>query len=64
MPRHKTPDNIVLYNKWLNNGPPKCCHTCDWYNDRGLCEMHGSEPPEEFAASDGACKDWVREIPF
>jgi len=61
--RHEEPD-IVL--QWRNRikVPPACCHTCDYYNDAGVCTKYGMEPPDDFAASVGTCPEWREEIPF
>lgn len=60
MARHPTPNHVLIYKE----GPPKCCHTCQYYDHRGVCEIHSSEPPEDFASQNGACDEWVWEIPF
>lgn len=60
MPRHIEPDHVKIWR----NGPPACCHTCEKYSEEGICQVHDAEPPEEFAATDGACKDWLMDLPF
>lgn len=57
--RHPEPEAI---KKW-REGPPKCCHTCDSYDDQGLCLQYNHEPPEEFAASE-QCEHWLYAMPF
>lgn len=60
MVRHQEPDIVKAWKA----GPPKCCHTCEHYAVDGLCWFHHQEPPEEFAATVGACDDWVQQVPF
>jgi len=60
MPRHKEPDILALWRK----GPPKFCHTCEHYDNEGICQKHQQEPPEEFARTEDACPEWLYEIPF
>lgn len=60
MPRHPEPECVIIYRQ----GPPKCCHTCDSYTQDGECERFGTEPPADFAATPGACPNWLMEIPF
>lgn len=60
MPRHKQPDILISWR----DGPPKMCHTCEYYDEDGVCQEHQQEPPEEFAASPDACQDWLEAIPF
>ena len=58
--RPKEPDDVV---KW--RGPaPKCCHTCDHYNEDGFCLLFEEKPPEQFAATPNLCDQWLIEIPF
>lgn len=61
MARHCEPQFVV---EWRNVKPPKCCHTCDWYNKEGQCEFFKMEPPEEFANTKDQCEKWIQEIPF
>ena len=61
MPRHPEPEQVAIWRK----GQPKCCHTCLHYSTAGECLIHHQEPPQEFAASEGACDIWEDEdIPF
>lgn len=62
--RHKEPEHVALYNFFLKSGAPKCCHTCEHYNDDGLCVTYNMEPPEEFAATEGSCDKWSAICPF
>ncbi len=63
MPKHKEPEYIATWREWTRS-TPACCHTCEHYNDDGLCEKHGMEPPEDFAAEHCACADWIMDLPF
>ena len=62
--RPKEPDFVTQWREWVELGPPKCCHTCEYFDVNGGCEIFNTDPPEEFAASVGACDKWEREIPF
>ena len=63
--RKRPPEPQFLVD-WRKTRPtPQCCHTCDHYNSSGFCLKHQQEPPEEFAATLGACPDWEEDIcPF
>lgn len=63
MPRHSEPEYVVQWRKATAN-VPKCCHTCDNYDQDGKCVFHWAEPPANFAATEGACNDWTYELPF
>jgi len=58
--RHPEPAIVTEYKA----GPPKVCHTCEHYANDGLCTFHFQTPPEDFAATPGACPDWEVECPF
>lgn len=62
--RPPKPPKLIEYEKLVNQGPPRYCHNCDDYNQDGYCVTFGEAPPAEFASSEGACKNWVLEIPF
>lgn len=62
--RPPEPQFLLDYRHWLQSGPPKCCHTCDHYSKVGHCMAFDMQPPEDFAASVGACEEWVEMIPF
>lgn len=64
MSKHHEPKFVVQYKEWIKNGPPKCCHTCFDYGADGVCTKHNAIPPEDFAATPGACNDWESEVPF
>ena len=64
MARPAEPEYLVQWRKWLAEGPPKCCHTCEHYSKEGHCYQYKMTPPPEFADSVGECKDWIPEIPF
>lgn len=48
----------------MRAGPPKCCHTCDHFNQSGHCLAFDMTPPEDFAATVDGCEQWVEMIPF
>jgi hypothetical protein len=62
--RHKEPEVVTLYKEWVEAGPPRCCHTCEHYLETGVCAKFFMTPPEEFAATVGACEQWDMEVPF
>ena len=62
--RHPEPSFVVQWREVERKGPPKCCHTCEWYEADGKCAKHEMEPPAEFAATEDECPDWIRECPF
>jgi hypothetical protein len=62
--RHQTPDKVKKYTRIMEQGPPRCCHTCEHYRDDGLCDVYRMTPPEDFAATDDACGDYLQEVPF
>lgn len=61
--RHPEPEYVVKWREAIAK-PPKCCHTCDHYAADGKCVFHWAEPPADFAATNGACNDWVEIMPF
>lgn len=58
--RHETPEIVTAWRK----GPPRCCHTCEYYNEAGTCVKFEQEPPEAYAATPDVCPSWMREVPF
>jgi hypothetical protein len=62
--KHEEPDFVKQWRKWLAAGPPKCCHTCDFYNYHGVCEQHQSAPPKEFTDQIDVCNLYVQGLPF
>jgi len=62
--RHKKPEVLIEYEKRMQEPPPQVCHNCEHYQQNGTCEIHQSEPPEEFAATPSVCDDWSIECPF
>lgn len=61
MARHPEPQFVI---DWRNRKAPQVCHTCGWYDKKGLCNFHNEEPPKEFANTQGACNSWIEEVPF
>lgn len=62
--RTPTPERVLLYWEWQKNGPPKFCHTCDFYFGNGVCDKHKMRPPDEFTQTENACEQWEQTIPF
>jgi len=48
----------------MRAGPPKCCHTCDHFDQSGRCLVFDMTPPEDFASTVDACEQWIMELPF
>lgn len=62
--RPKKPSSLIDYEKWIDAGPPKFCHNCEYYSRYGDCTRFNMRPPPEFANTEGACKFWEMEVPF
>lgn len=62
--RHNEPEIVKKYRASIAEPVPKVCHTCEHYSPNGACELFNQKPPEDFAATVDACKDWREEIPF
>jgi len=62
--RPPEPQFLIDYREWVKAGPPKCCFTCDEYDESGHCRKFEMRPPDEFAASVEACESWEPECPF
>lgn len=62
--RHTKPVLLIQYEERMKERPPQLCHNCAFYLNNGQCEIHKSEPPEDFAATAGACDEWELECPF
>ena len=58
------PEVVRQWREWNKAGPPKCCHTCDFYTAQGMCERYNMRPPDDFASTPDVCSDWIMEIPF
>ena len=62
---YKEPDYLIEYRRLKKLGPPKCCHTCDFYNNTKMfCFKFNMNPPEEFTQERDSCPDYFEEIPF
>lgn len=55
MARHPEP---VMVTIWKRGEIPKCCHTCKYYTEDGLCEIFKDEPPKDFAETHEVCRGW------
>ena len=62
--RPPEPEYLIQWRKWHAVGMPKCCHTCDHFNQSGHCLAFDMRPPDDFAATPDACDQWIQEIPF
>lgn len=62
--RHKEPDFVLEWREKKKVKDLKCCHTCYFYNENGVCRIFGESPPESFANEEDACEQWESEIPF
>lgn len=58
------PQIVRAWRQQVRGGPPRCCHTCDWYRDDGTCAQYRQRVPDDFAARIDACPAWTEEIPF
>jgi hypothetical protein len=58
------PDFVVAWREWTRKGPPRCCHTCEFYSPKGECGAFHMVPPPEFAEKTDACEKWTQELPF
>jgi hypothetical protein len=59
------PDYLKEYEAIVKAGPPRCCHSCDYYRyDDGYCMKFKQTPPVEFVQQQDACGDWLHRIPF
>tara|TARA_R100001460_G_scaffold29513_4_gene58703 strand:+ start:645 stop:857 length:213 start_codon:yes stop_codon:yes gene_type:complete len=44
---------------------PENCFFCDYMDrDPGFCSKHWARPPADFMPREGACPDFIEEIPF
>jgi hypothetical protein len=62
--RTSEPDFLIQYRELIKKGEPRCCHTCEHYNDIGHCERYDMRPPDEFTQTQDACPAWLYDIPF
>lgn len=62
--RPQEPEFLIQWREWMRAGPPKCCHTCDHFNQSGHCLAFDMTPPEDFSSTVDACEQWIMEIPF
>jgi len=62
--RPEEPEFLIQWREIKRSGPPRVCHTCDYYSNSGNCVAFGMRPPDDFAATPDACDQWIEEIPF
>lgn len=61
----KEPDYLIEYRQTVKSGPPKCCHTCDFYGKKyNFCSKFDMNPPETFVNERDACNEYIEVIPF
>lgn len=60
----KPPQFLVDYLQNVRGGPPKCCASCDYYDENGKCEKFDAVPTDEFLVTEGRCVDWIEAVPF
>lgn len=62
---YKEPDFLVEYKRLKALPPPKCCHTCDFYNKKTMfCSKYNMNPPEDFVNTQDNCPNYIEELPF
>lgn len=62
--RHPEPEFLIQWREWDKAGPPRCCHTCEFYGVDGLCVEYFMHPPVEFTSAIGECDKWELLCPF
>ena len=62
--RPPEPEWLVQWREWIRAWPPKCCFTCDRFDQSGHCLAFDMRPPEDFAGTVDACERWIMEVPF
>jgi len=62
--RPPEPEWLTQWREWIRAWPPKCCHTCENFNQSGHCLAFDMRPPEDFASTVDACDRWIMELPF
>ena len=62
--RPPEPQFLIDYRELVKAGPPKCCHTCDYFNKSGHCMEFDMTPPDDFASTVNSCDKWIEELPF
>lgn len=62
--RPPEPDFVKAWREWIKNGPPRCCHTCNFYGVNGECGVFHVVPPKDFAEALDECERWEQELPF
>lgn len=63
--RHPEPQWLIDWRNEYEKGPPRCCHTCEAYDESGRCTYFDMVPPAEFAGDRQAqCSQWLFAVPF
>jgi len=58
------PEFLKQWREWVQKGPPRCCHTCDFFGMDGECKKFNAKPDIEFLNTQDACEYWQQDIPF
>lgn len=64
MTRPPEPEIVMKYWQQTSQPMPRCCHTCDHYDQVGRCDSYDMTPPAEFASTINACDRWLDLVPF
>ena len=62
--RPPEPEFVRQYWQQAIQPIPRCCHTCDHYDQDGRCDSYDTTPPAEFTQQRDACHRWLEMIPF
>jgi hypothetical protein len=62
--RPPEPEFLKEYYEWVKAGPPKCCHTCAFFDFKGRCIEFDVIPGVEDAAQVDQCPSWKMDVPF
>ena len=62
--RPSEPEFLKQWREWQAMGPPKLCHTCEFFDAEGQCAKFNMAPPAEFANTADACDSWLWAVPF
>jgi len=66
--RHQRPKVVIDYyeavDAFFEIKEPQCCHTCEHYDENGICQEFLEAPPADFAEKLNQCDKWMMIIPF
>ncbi len=61
----KKPYALLQWEEWAKLGRPRCCHTCEHFNDvTGWCSNFEHRPPDEFIQLIDSCPCHKPGVPF